>query len=90
MSRKEVLMDDVFKSREINILKSMKGWQFIEEFITVEEGKLTKKILDAPRDEIEQIRGGLKLLRSFKVFLDMASLSGREAAVELEKYMSKV
>lgn len=90
MGRTTNLKNDVKKAREIKIIKGMRGWEFIEEFLAIEEGKLNKGLLNGPKDKVDEYRGAIKFVRKFKVFLDMVNVSGLQAAHELEKILQKV
>ena len=90
MGRVANLKTDVVKSRELSVLKSMRGWGYIEKFLSIEAGKLDKAILNGAKDKIDECRGAIKFVRKFRVFLEMATMSGMEAAKELQKHLSEI
>jgi hypothetical protein len=84
------MTDDIMVAKEVSIVKSLAGWRHIEDFIKLEEGKLTKKLMTCPSGEVDRARGGLEFIKKLKTFLDMVNLSGSEAIKELETVLNRI
>ena len=73
-------------AREVGITKSTRGWGYIEEYLTLQENSLMRKLVNGKNRSDDEIRGSLKGIQLLKKFLGLTLSTGAEALVALQDF----